>query len=212
MAMRANETCSLLACRLITGITNNLLRQGNATITAHTRASFEERQSKSFGCNPSQRTCQRSSQAASARRWTGKGSPRTFAFAKSRKKSRVSPDHRSRLHTPVPPDVLPQTGPTALGNVSPSVSWLSPKKPRPPSCSVAGGHHHVGEETPWWCRWPAGLHGAAADHQRQPPNVLYRGGPEEECPSRGASRLWTPWHPLPCRQPNTPTCAQAARW
>ena len=54
-----------------------------------------------------------------------------------------------RLRTPAPPDVFSQTGPTALGDVSPSVPWLSPKKPRPPSCSVAGGtpsrrRHHGG--------------------------------------------------------------------
>ena len=57
------------------------------------RASRRDK-AKALAALQARRTRQRKSQAASALRWTGKGSPRTLAFAKCRKKSRVSSDHR----------------------------------------------------------------------------------------------------------------------
>ena len=155
-----SRTCSQLAYRHIPGITNDLPGRRSATITAHTRACFEERQSKSLAALQAKRTRQRKSQASGSS-LNRERFPTNFSL-------RQMPHHEfrptigPRLHTP---DVLSQTRPTILGDVSPSFSWLWPKKPRPPSYSVARGHHHVREETPWWCRWPAGLHGATADHQ-----------------------------------------------
>ena len=72
-----------------------------------------------------------------------------------------------------------------------SALWLSPKRPHPLSCSVVERHHSV-EETPWWCQWPTGLHGAMATHQRPPPSVSCLGGLQAEGPCRGSARWWTP--------------------
>ena len=90
-----------------------------------------------------------------------------------------------------------QTGPTALGTAFLPRSGCLQRGAHPLSCSAVG-HHSFAEETPWWCRWPAGLHGAAASRQRQPPNVSGLGGLGEGGPCRASSRSWTPWRLLLC--------------
>ena len=121
-------------------------------LLTHIRDSRRDR-AKDLAALQAMITRHRINHAASALRWRGKGSPRSLALAMCRKKTRVSSDHR-------PPTSHARTTrrdlPNWPDNSGHRLSWLSPTRPHPLSCTAVEGRHSCAEETPWWCRWPAG--------------------------------------------------------